>query len=145
MPLETKVDFPKFENVKPHGKILSCMFVKEIHCVAIKREHGIQYFNSMLSILSLPSCDVAALSKLEIISRSIYFGATLFARKLKFERKKGWKDASYKPQFQVYQQIKLTLDPSTNTARYKLIYQPAKDMNKIMLMPMEQNFLDDMT
>ncbi|MFS7889798.1 hypothetical protein Hanom_Chr00s000005g01611301 [Helianthus anomalus] len=33
----------------------------------------------------------------------------------------------------MYQQIKFTLDPETNTARYKLIYQP-----------MEQNFLEEM-
>ncbi|MFS7960305.1 hypothetical protein Hanom_Chr08g00701681 [Helianthus anomalus] len=78
---------------------------------------------------------------MEIINRSNYFGATLFARKLKFERKKGWKDELYKPQFPVYQQIKFTLDPLTNTARYKLIYHPAKV--KIPLIPMEQNSLDD--
>ncbi|KAJ0512631.1 hypothetical protein HanHA300_Chr10g0348351 [Helianthus annuus] len=140
-PPEAQVDFLQFEKVKPHGKILSWMFVKDIHCVAIKREHRIQYFNSLLSILSLPFYDVAALSKLDIINRSNYFGTMLFARKIKFERKKGWKDESFKPQFPVYQQIKFTLDPSTNTARYKLIYQPAKVMDKIPLMPMKQKFL----
>ncbi|MFS7988563.1 hypothetical protein Hanom_Chr11g01036321 [Helianthus anomalus] len=143
-PPETQVDSLKFEKVKPHGKILSWMFVKEIHCVAIKREHGIQYFNSMLSILTLPFYDVVALSKLEIINRSNYYGATLFERKLKLERIRGWKDESYKPQFPVYQQIKYTLDPLTDTARYKLIYQPAKVMDKIPLMSMKQIFLDDM-
>ncbi|KAF5813196.1 hypothetical protein HanRHA438_Chr03g0106491 [Helianthus annuus] len=115
-PPETQVDFLKFEKVTPHGKILSWMFVKEIHCVAIKREHGIQYFNSMLSILTLPFYDVAALSKLEIMNRSNYYGATLFTRKVKFKRRRGWKDELYKPQFPVYQQIKFTLDPLTNTA-----------------------------
>ncbi|KAJ0699154.1 hypothetical protein HanOQP8_Chr10g0352641 [Helianthus annuus] len=143
-PPEAQVDFLQFEKVKPHGKILSWMFVKDIHCVAIKHEHGIQYFNSLLSILSLPFYDVAALSKLDIINHSNYFGATLFSRKIKFERKKGWKDELYKPQFPVYQQIKFTLDPSNNTARYKLIYQPAKVMDNIPLMLMKQNFLDDM-
>ncbi|MFS7979263.1 hypothetical protein Hanom_Chr10g00925331 [Helianthus anomalus] len=117
-PPETQVDFLKFEKVNPHGKILSWMFVKEIHCVAIKREHEIQYFNSMLSILTLPFYD--------------------------FERIRGWKDELYKPQFPVYQQIKYTLDPLTNTARYKLIYQSSKVMDKIPLMPLKQNFLDDM-
>ncbi|MFS8026657.1 hypothetical protein Hanom_Chr16g01489321 [Helianthus anomalus] len=67
-PSEAQVDFLQFEKVKPHGKILSWMFVKEIHYVVIKREHGIQYFNSMLSILSLPFYGVAALSKLDIIN-----------------------------------------------------------------------------
>ncbi|KAM0040729.1 hypothetical protein Hdeb2414_s0012g00397431 [Helianthus debilis subsp. tardiflorus] len=107
-PPKTQVDFLKIEKVKPHGKTLSWMFVKEIKCVAIKHEHGIQYFNSMLSILSLPFYDAAALSKLEIINCTNYYGATLFARKLKFERRRGWKDESYKPQFLVYQQIKYT-------------------------------------
>ncbi|MFS7911600.1 hypothetical protein Hanom_Chr02g00120061 [Helianthus anomalus] len=50
----------------------------------------------------------------------------------------------YKPQFPIYQQIKFTLDSSTNTARYKLVYQPAKVMDKIPLMPMKQNFLESM-
>ncbi|MFS8018824.1 hypothetical protein Hanom_Chr15g01396601 [Helianthus anomalus] len=140
----TSSDNPTDSFQEWRKRFLSKMFVKEIHCVVIKRKHGIQYFNSMLSILSLPFYDVAALLKLEIINRSNYFGATIFARKIKFERKKGWKHESYKPQFPVYQQIKFTLDPSTNMARYKLIYQPAKVMDKIPLMTMEQNFLDDM-
>ncbi|KAJ0466355.1 hypothetical protein HanPSC8_Chr14g0595321 [Helianthus annuus] len=120
------------------------MFVKEIHCVAIKREHGIQYFSSLLSILSLPFYDVAALTKLELINRSNFEGATLFARKIKMNRRTGWKDKLYKPQFPIYQQIKFTLDPSTNTARYKLVYQPAKVMDKIPLIPMKRNLLENM-
>ncbi|MFS7927083.1 hypothetical protein Hanom_Chr04g00304741 [Helianthus anomalus] len=59
-PPEAQVDFLQFEKVQPHGKILSWVFVKEIHCVSIKREYGIQYFSSLLSILSLPFYDVAA-------------------------------------------------------------------------------------
>ncbi|KAM0019230.1 hypothetical protein Hdeb2414_s0026g00683131 [Helianthus debilis subsp. tardiflorus] len=120
------------------------MFVKEIHCMAVKREHDIQYFISRLSILSLPFYDVAALTKQELINRSKYEGATLFARKLKINRRIGWKDELYKPQFPMHQQIKYTLDPSTNTARYKLVYQPPKVMDKIPLMLMKQNFLKNM-
>ncbi|MFS7990470.1 hypothetical protein Hanom_Chr11g01059221 [Helianthus anomalus] len=96
-PLEAQVDYMKFEKVKPHAKILSWSFVKEIHCVAIKREYGIQYFNSLLSILSLPFYDVAALSKLELINHSKYEGEILFARKIKINRRIGWKDELYKP------------------------------------------------
>ncbi|MFS8003298.1 hypothetical protein Hanom_Chr13g01212361 [Helianthus anomalus] len=107
----------KFEKVKPHGKILSWVFVKEIHCVAIKREFEIQYFSSLLSILSLPFYDVAALMKLELVNRSNFEGATLFARKIKFNKRTGRKDELYQPQFPIYQQIKFTLDPATNTAR----------------------------
>ncbi|KAM0030966.1 hypothetical protein Hdeb2414_s0017g00503151 [Helianthus debilis subsp. tardiflorus] len=143
-PPEAQVDFLQFEKVKPHGRILSWMFFKEIHCVAIKRELGIQYFDSLLNILSLPFYDVAALTKLELVNRSNFEGATLFARKIKFNKKTGWKDELYKPQFPIYQQIKFTLDPSTNTARYNLVYQPAKVIDKIPLMPMKQNFLDEM-
>ncbi|KAM0062915.1 hypothetical protein Hdeb2414_s0003g00085061 [Helianthus debilis subsp. tardiflorus] len=120
-PPEAQVDYMRFEKVKPHVKILSWSFVKEIRCVAIKREHGIQYFNSLLSILSLPFYDVAALSKLELINPSKYEGAILFARKIKMNRRIGWKDELYKPQFLMYHQIMCTLDPSTNTARYKLV------------------------
>ncbi|MFS7903238.1 hypothetical protein Hanom_Chr01g00021661 [Helianthus anomalus] len=120
------------------------MFVKEIHRVAIKAEFSIQYFSSLLSILSLPFYDVAALTKLKLVNRSNFEGATLFARKIKINKRKGWKDEFYKPQFPIYQQIKFTLDPTTNTTRYKLICQPAKVLNKIPLMPMEQNFLEEM-
>ena len=44
----------------------------------------------------------------------------------------------------MYEQIKYTLDPDTNTARYKLVYKPVKVLQKIPLMPMPQNFLEDM-
>ncbi|MFS7986207.1 hypothetical protein Hanom_Chr11g01007641 [Helianthus anomalus] len=49
MPAEVQVDYLQFEKVKPHGKILCWMFVKEIHCMAIKRVYGIQYFSSLLA------------------------------------------------------------------------------------------------
>ncbi|KAM0006802.1 hypothetical protein Hdeb2414_s0161g00818611 [Helianthus debilis subsp. tardiflorus] len=112
--------------------------------MAVKREHDIQYFSSLLSILSLPFYDVAALTKLELINRSKFEGATLFARKLKINLRIGWKDELYKPQFPIYQQIKYTLDPSTNTAKCKLVYRPVKVMDEIPQMPMKQNFLENM-
>ncbi|KAJ0602536.1 hypothetical protein HanIR_Chr03g0140831 [Helianthus annuus] len=138
------VDYKKYEKSRPQGRILSWMFVKEIHCVAVKREYGIQYFKSLLSILTLPFYDVATIAKLELINRSNFEGAKLFARKLRIERRKGWKDKLYKPQFPMYEQIKFTLDPSTNTARYKLVYKPVKVLDKIPLMPMEQDILANM-
>ncbi|KAJ0786538.1 hypothetical protein HanOQP8_Chr02g0072391 [Helianthus annuus] len=92
----------KYEKENLHGRILRWMFVKEIHCVAIKREFGIQYFRSLLSISSLPFYDVAALTKLELINRSNFEGATLFERTIKINKNSGWKDESYKPQFPIY-------------------------------------------
>ncbi|MFS7973535.1 hypothetical protein Hanom_Chr09g00857681 [Helianthus anomalus] len=144
VPEAAQVDYLRLEKAKPSGRILCWMFVKEIHCVAIKREFGIQYFRSLLSILSLPFYDVAAPTKIELINRSNFEGATLFARLIKMNKKSGWKDKSYKPQFPRYQQIKFTLDPATNTGRYKLVYEPAKVMDKIPLMPMKQDFLGEM-
>ncbi|KAJ0835698.1 hypothetical protein HanRHA438_Chr16g0758351 [Helianthus annuus] len=116
MPAAVKVDYLKYEEENLHGKILCWMFVKEVHCMSIKREYDIQYFRSLLSILSLPFYDVADLTKLELINRSNFEGATLFARKIKMNKRTGWKDELYKPQFPIYQQIKFTLDPSTNTS-----------------------------
>ncbi|KAJ0742554.1 hypothetical protein HanPI659440_Chr10g0365501 [Helianthus annuus] len=115
-PSVVQVDYMKYEKGHSRGRILSWMFVKDIHCIAVKREHGIQYFKSLLSILTLPFYDVAALAKLELINRSNYEGPTLFAHKLRIERKKGWKDELYKPQFPMYEHIQFTLDPATNTA-----------------------------
>ncbi|KAJ0795603.1 hypothetical protein HanPI659440_Chr04g0152391 [Helianthus annuus] len=60
------------------------------------------------------------------------------------KRRKGWKDELYKPQFPMHEQIKYTLDPETNTARYKLLYKLVKVMDKIPLMPMKQDFLGNM-
>ncbi|KAM0064376.1 hypothetical protein Hdeb2414_s0003g00102271 [Helianthus debilis subsp. tardiflorus] len=129
----------KYEKDRPLGRILSWMFVKELHCVAVKREHGIQYFKSLLSILILPFYNVVALARLELINRSNLEGAKLFARKLRIERRKGWKDELYKPQIPMYEQIKFTLDPTRNTARYRLVYKPVKVLDWIPLMPMEQD------
>ncbi|KAJ0616566.1 hypothetical protein HanIR_Chr02g0091981 [Helianthus annuus] len=143
-PEATQVDYLQLEKAMPSGRILCWMFVKKIHRVTIKREFGIQYFQSLLSILSLPFYDVAALTKLELINCSNFEGASLFARLIKMNKKSGWKDKSYKPQFPRHQQIKFTLDPETNTGRYKLVYEPAKVVDKILLMPMKQDFLGDM-
>ncbi|MFS7976612.1 hypothetical protein Hanom_Chr10g00894441 [Helianthus anomalus] len=41
-PSPVQVDYLKYEKVRPHGRILSWMFVKDIHCMAVKREHVIQ-------------------------------------------------------------------------------------------------------
>ncbi|MFS8026100.1 hypothetical protein Hanom_Chr16g01483001 [Helianthus anomalus] len=65
------------------------MFVKEIHCMVIKREYGIQYFSSLLSILSLPFYDIAALTKLELVNHSNFEGATLLERKIKMNKRPG--------------------------------------------------------
>ncbi|KAJ0476304.1 hypothetical protein HanHA300_Chr13g0475881 [Helianthus annuus] len=84
-PSVAQVDYIRYEKSRPLGRILSWMFVKELHCVSVKREHGIQYFKLLLSILTLPFYDVAALARLELINRSNFEGAKLFARKLKME------------------------------------------------------------
>ncbi|KAJ0807575.1 hypothetical protein HanOQP8_Chr00c018g0685651 [Helianthus annuus] len=83
--LVIQVDYMKYEKGRPHGRILSWMFVKEIHCITVKREHGIQYFRSLLSILTLLFYDVAALAKLELINQSNFEATKLFARKLRIE------------------------------------------------------------
>ncbi|MFS7917124.1 hypothetical protein Hanom_Chr03g00185341 [Helianthus anomalus] len=74
VPDAVQVNYLQFEKVKPSGRILCWMFVKEIHCIAIKREFGIQYFSSLLSILSLPFYVVAALTKLKLHIRSNFEG-----------------------------------------------------------------------
>ncbi|MFS7917134.1 hypothetical protein Hanom_Chr03g00185441 [Helianthus anomalus] len=131
----------RYEKNRPSGRILSWIFVKELHCVAVKREHGIQYFNSLLSILTLPFYDVAALARLELKNRSNYECATLFTWKLQMECRKGWKDELYKPQFPMYEHIKFTLDPVTNTARNRLVYPPVKVLDRIPLLKMKQGIL----
>ncbi|MFS7911599.1 hypothetical protein Hanom_Chr02g00120051 [Helianthus anomalus] len=86
---EVQVHYLKYEKENLHGRILCWMFVENIRCMAIKREHDIQYFRSLLSIPSLPFYDVTALRKMELINRSNFEGATFFARKLKINRRIG--------------------------------------------------------
>ncbi|MFS7930500.1 hypothetical protein Hanom_Chr04g00345041 [Helianthus anomalus] len=102
------------------------------------------YFKSLLSILTLPFYDLAALARLKLTNRSNFGGAKLFARKLRIERRNGWKDELYKPQFPMHEQIKFTLDPATNMARYRLMYKPVKVLDNISLMMMEQDILTNM-
>ncbi|KAJ0704588.1 hypothetical protein HanPI659440_Chr14g0564331 [Helianthus annuus] len=85
----TQVEYLRLEKAKPNGRILCWMFVKEIHCVAIKWEFGIQYFRSLLSILSLPFYDMAALTKLDLINHPNFDGATLFERLIRMNKKTG--------------------------------------------------------
>ncbi|MFS7938628.1 hypothetical protein Hanom_Chr05g00442001 [Helianthus anomalus] len=87
VPDVAQVKYLQFEKVKPSGRILYWMFVKEIHCITIKREFGIQYFSLLLCILSLPFYDVAALTKLKLHNRSNFEGATLFEKWIKFNKK----------------------------------------------------------
>ncbi|KAM0034510.1 hypothetical protein Hdeb2414_s0016g00498721 [Helianthus debilis subsp. tardiflorus] len=136
-----QVNYMRLEKNQARGRIISWMFVKELHCMVVKRESGLQYFRSLLSILSLPYYDVAVLAQLNVINRVEDKMVDLFAKKIRLERRKGWKDPLYKPQFPRYEQIRFTLDPDTNTARYRLVYDPPKVMKKIPLLKMKTDFL----
>ncbi|KAF5756705.1 hypothetical protein HanXRQr2_Chr17g0817951 [Helianthus annuus] len=136
-----QVNYMSLEKNQARGRIISWMFVKELHCMVVKRECGLQYFRSLLSILSLPYYDVAVLAQLEVINRVEDKMVDLFAKKIRLERRRGWKDPLYKPQFPRYEQIRFTLDPETNTARYRLVYDPPKVMKKIPLLKMKTDFL----
>ncbi|MFS7989930.1 hypothetical protein Hanom_Chr11g01052721 [Helianthus anomalus] len=93
-----------------------------------------EWRKQFLSKVSKPVPDVAqvdflrfenakpTVTKIELINRSNFEGATLFERLIKMNKKSGWKDESYKPQFPIYQQIKFTLDLATNTGCYQLVY-----------------------
>ncbi|MFS7928172.1 hypothetical protein Hanom_Chr04g00317691 [Helianthus anomalus] len=72
-----QVDYMKYEKNRSLGRILSWIFVKELHCVAVKREQKFQ------------------------------------------------------------------LDPTTNTARYRLMYKPVKVLDRIPLMSVEQDILEN--
>ncbi|KAJ0773612.1 hypothetical protein HanOQP8_Chr03g0101281 [Helianthus annuus] len=136
-----QVNYMSLEKNKARGRIISWMFVKELHCMVVKRENGLQYFRTLLSILSLPYYDVAVLAQLDVINRDEEKMVDLFAKKIRLERRRGWKDPLYKPQFPRYEQIRFTLDPETNTARYRLVYDPPKVMKKIPLLKMKTDFL----
>ncbi|KAF5774951.1 hypothetical protein HanXRQr2_Chr13g0606581 [Helianthus annuus] len=141
LPPLDQVNYMNLEKNPARGRIISWMFIKELHCMVVKRECGLQYFRSLLSILSLPYYDVAVLAQLRVINRVEDKMVNLFAKKIRLERRRGWKDPLYKPQFPRYEQIRFTLDPDTNTARYRLVYDPPKLMKKIPLLKMRTDFL----
>ncbi|KAF5822594.1 hypothetical protein HanXRQr2_Chr01g0028381 [Helianthus annuus] len=141
-PLE-QANYMVLEKNQARGRIISWMFVKDLHCMVVKRESGLQYFGTLLSILTLPYYDVAVLAQLDVINRSKEHMVDLFAKKIRLERRLGWKDPLYKPQFPRYEQIKFTLDPETNTARYRLVYDPPRLMKKIPLLKMKTDFLEN--
>ncbi|MFS7975954.1 hypothetical protein Hanom_Chr10g00886731 [Helianthus anomalus] len=136
-----QVNYMNLERNSARGRIISWMFIKDLHCMVVKRECGLQYFGTPLSILSLPYYDVAVLAQLRVINRVEDEMVNLFAKKIRLERRRGWKDPQYKPQFPRYEQIRFTLDPDTNTARYRLVYDPPKLMKKIPLLKMKIDFL----
>ncbi|KAJ0881023.1 hypothetical protein HanRHA438_Chr10g0469721 [Helianthus annuus] len=141
LPPLDQVNYMNLEKNSARGRIISWMFIKELHCMVVKRECGLQYFRTLLSILSLPYYDVAVLAQLKVINRVEEKMVDLFAKKIRLERRRGWKDPLYKPQFPRYEQIRFTLDPDTNTARYRLVYDPPKLMKKILLLKMKTDFL----
>ncbi|KAJ0653615.1 hypothetical protein HanOQP8_Chr15g0585521 [Helianthus annuus] len=141
-PLE-QANYMMLEKNQARGRIISWMFVKDLHCMVVKRETGLQYFRTLLSILTLPYYDVAVLAQLDVINRAKEQMVDLFAKKIRLERRLGWKDPLYKPQFPRYEQIRFTLDPETNTARYRLVYDPPKVMKKIPLLKMKTDFLEN--
>ncbi|KAJ0726369.1 hypothetical protein HanPI659440_Chr12g0469541 [Helianthus annuus] len=141
-PLE-QANYMLLEKNQARGRIISWMFVKDLHCMVVKRESGLQYFRTLLSILTLPYYDVAVLAQLDVINRAKESMVDLFAKKIRLERRLGWKDPLYKPQFPRYEQIKFTLDPETNTARYRLVYDPPRVMKKIPLLKMKTDFLEN--
>ncbi|KAJ0875954.1 hypothetical protein HanPSC8_Chr11g0482831 [Helianthus annuus] len=136
-----QVNYMSLEKNRARGRIISWMFVKDLHCMVVKRENGLQYFRTLLSILSLPYYDVAVLAQLDVINRDEEKMVDLFAKKIRLESRRGWKDPLYKPQFPRYEQIRFTLDRETNTARYRLVYDPPKVMKKIPLLKMKTDFL----
>ncbi|MFS7900080.1 hypothetical protein Hanom_Chr00s093852g01800201 [Helianthus anomalus] len=67
-PPPRQVAYMQLENDESKGNILSWIYVKDLKCLAIKRESGMQYLNSILRILVLPHYDVSALARIKMIN-----------------------------------------------------------------------------
>ncbi|MFS7979236.1 hypothetical protein Hanom_Chr10g00925011 [Helianthus anomalus] len=79
-----QVAYMLLEDDESKGNILSWIYVKDLRCVAIKREFRMQYFNSVMRILTLPHYDVSAMARIKMINRSDNPLLNLF------ERRVGW-------------------------------------------------------
>ncbi|MFS7911457.1 hypothetical protein Hanom_Chr02g00118291 [Helianthus anomalus] len=75
----------ELEKDRSKGNILIWLFVKDLHCMAVKREHEIKNLRSLLSILSLSHYDVSTLVSLEVIHRAEDPRVKLFTKKLIIE------------------------------------------------------------
>ncbi|MFS7960910.1 hypothetical protein Hanom_Chr08g00708571 [Helianthus anomalus] len=99
LPPPSQAQYMKLEKNHSLGSILCWMFVKGLHCMVVKREHIIEYFRSLLSFLSVPYYDVSTLASLGVINLAEDPRFKLFNKKLRLEKRRGWKDELYKPQF----------------------------------------------
>ncbi|MFS7911438.1 hypothetical protein Hanom_Chr02g00118091 [Helianthus anomalus] len=75
----------ELEKDRSEGNILIWLFVKDLHCMAVKKEHEIKDLRSLLSILSLPHYDFSTLVCLGVIHRAEDPRVKLFNKKLIME------------------------------------------------------------
>ncbi|MFS7917635.1 hypothetical protein Hanom_Chr03g00191401 [Helianthus anomalus] len=85
----------QLENDESKGNILSWIYVKDLKCVAIKSEFGMQYFNSVMRILILPHYDVSALARIKMINRTNNPLLNLFERRIRWGKRNAWKNELY--------------------------------------------------
>ncbi|MFS7992806.1 hypothetical protein Hanom_Chr12g01086631 [Helianthus anomalus] len=106
--------YMKLEKNRSQGHILGWVYVKDLQCIAVKRELGIQYFSSFLRILSLPHYDASALTRIKVINRSGNKLMDEFEKRLRWNKRIGWKNDFYKPRCPERFQLRFTIDKETN-------------------------------
>ncbi|MFS7953411.1 hypothetical protein Hanom_Chr07g00618281 [Helianthus anomalus] len=128
---------------KSLGDILSWGYLEDLKVYAIRREQGVQYFEFLSDIQTLPWWDVEELVQTKNI-KQFYYGLDV-----KVHDQKLWKYIKYqakhrfpdwKPQFP--KQI-VKIDPITKEKNITLIIKPPRCPKNMPLRAMEQDFYED--
>ena len=117
------------------GDIISWGFLPHINAYAIRREFGVQYFERLYDVMSLPWWDVEELSKVRTLGYPVRKNDVAMWGYIKFESLKNFRH--WKPHYPKRVQ---RVDPVTRVEETILNVKKPKTMKNIPVPKMDQDF-----
>ncbi|KAJ0508799.1 hypothetical protein HanIR_Chr11g0521371 [Helianthus annuus] len=117
------------------GDIISWGFLPQVNAYAIRREYGVQYFEYLYDMMSLPWWDVEELSKVRSLDYPVRQNDIPMWRYIKYESLKEFRH--WKPHYPKRVQ---RVDLETGVVETILNVKKPKTMKTIPVSPMEQDF-----
>ncbi|XP_076931301.1 uncharacterized protein LOC143596097 [Bidens hawaiensis] len=122
--------------LKVHGDIVSWLFDADLKVCIIKWEKGVQYYENIRDVLTLPGWDVHTLARRPFVNRGGHQTVNMFYRHLIFEVNHGFK--FFKPQVPRRKRID-EIDPRTGWRKLVLKVKPPKTMKQVPVKTMPQD------
>ncbi|MFS8034911.1 hypothetical protein Hanom_Chr17g01586791 [Helianthus anomalus] len=119
------------------GDILSWGYLEDLKVYAIRQEMGVQYFEFLSDIKTLPCWDVEELVQTKNI-KELYYGQHLWDY-IKLQAKERFPD--WKPQ---YPEQDIQVDPVIGEKDITTIIKPPRCLKNMPLRAMEQDFYEDL-